>query len=132
MQKKVQRFLAKIYLAILGLLLISLPGQAGAYVGGNLGSGLGEIRPSFSFSSLSSATDLNDLIRRIINIVLTVVGGIAVLFLIVGGFWYLTSGGNEEQAEKGKKTIMNALIGIVVIILSYVIVNVIANLVTSY
>jgi hypothetical protein len=39
--------------------------------------------------------------------------------------------GNEESAEKGKGTVLNALIGIVIIILSYVIVNVVANLVTN-
>ncbi len=74
---------------------------------------------------------VNDLIKLVINWLLGIAFGIAVLFLIIGGFWYITSAGNEETAEKGKNTAVNAIIGIVIIILSYVIVNVISNLVAS-
>lgn len=76
-------------------------------------------------------TSVNGLIRTIINWLLGIAFGIAVLFLIIGGFWYITSAGNEETAEKGKNTAINAIIGIVIIILSYVIINVIASLVQS-
>lgn len=78
-----------------------------------------------------AGTNVNDLIRTVINWVLGITFGIAVLFLIVGGFWYITSAGNEETATKGKSTVINAIIGIVIIILSYVIINVVANLVGS-
>lgn len=63
----------------------------------------------------------------VINYGLGISGAIAVLFLIVGGFWYITSAGNEEQSEKGKKTIINAVIGLIVIILSSVIIRIIAS-----
>lgn len=78
----------------------------------------------------SAGSDINGLIRTVINWLLGIAFGIAVLFLIIGGFWYITSAGNEETAEKGKNTAINAIIGIVIIILSYVIVNVVANFVT--
>ncbi len=73
-------------------------------------------------------TSVNDLIVRVIRILLGVAFAVAVLFLIIGGFYYITAQGNEEAAGKGKQTVINALIGIVIIIMSYVIVNVIANL----
>ena len=57
--------------------------------------------------------------------------GVAVLFLIIGGFRYITSAGNPDGQTKGKQTVINALIGIVIIVLSYVIVNVVANLVSG-
>jgi uncharacterized membrane protein YwzB len=79
----------------------------------------------------SNTTSVSGLIRMVINWLLGIAFGIAVLFLIIGGFWYITSAGNEETAEKGKKTAVNAIIGIVIIILSYVIVNVVSNLVAS-
>lgn len=79
----------------------------------------------------SAGTNVNQLIKTVINWALGITFAIAVLFLIIGGFWYITASGNEEQADKGKKTILNALIGVVVIILSYVIVNVVTNLVSS-
>lgn len=74
---------------------------------------------------------VSELIQTVINWMLGIAFGIAVLFLIIGGFWYITSAGNEETAGKGKSTVINALIGIVIIIMSYVIVNVVANLVSS-
>ena len=79
----------------------------------------------------SNITNVNGLIKVVINWMLGIAFGIAVLFLIIGGFWYVTSAGNEETAEKGKGTVINAIIGIVIIILSYVIINVVSNLVAS-
>ena len=76
-------------------------------------------------------TSVNGLIKVVINWMLGVAFAIAVLFLIIGGFWYITSAGNEETAEKGKGTVINAIIGIVIIILSYVIINVVSNLVQN-
>ena len=72
-------------------------------------------------------TDLNKFILRIINIILGVTLAIDVLFLIIGGFFYITSAGNEERASKGKTTVINAIIGLVIIVLSYVIANVVAG-----
>lgn len=79
----------------------------------------------------NAGTDVNSLIQTVIRWMLTIAFGVAVLFLIIGGFWYVTSAGNEETAEKGKNTVVNALIGIVIIVLAYVIVSVVANLVSG-
>jgi hypothetical protein len=76
-----------------------------------------------------SETTLPQIFRTIINWALGIAFGIAVIFLIVGGFKYITSGGNEDSAKAGRNSVIHALIGIVIIILSYVIVNVVANLV---
>jgi hypothetical protein len=69
----------------------------------------------------------SELILKIIDYLLVVSGTVAILFLMVGGFWYLTSAGGEEQAEKGKKTIINAVIGLVVILLAFAIVRVVSS-----
>ena len=91
--------------------------------------------PGFNCSDLNgvncTTTSVNGLIKTVINWLLGIAFGVAVLFLIIGGFWYITSAGNEETSEKGRKTAINAIIGIVIIILSYVIVNVIATLVSN-
>ncbi len=83
--------------------------------------------PNPGGTGLPGDTSLSGFILKIINIALAVAGLIAVLFLIIGGFRYITSAGNEETAEQAKKIITNAIIGIVVIILSFVIVRVISN-----
>ncbi len=79
----------------------------------------------------TAGTSITGLITTIINWMLALAGLIAVFFLVVGGFRYIAAGGNEEAAEKGKSTVINAIIGIVIIVLSYVIVNVVSNLVTN-
>lgn len=54
-------------------------------------------------------------------------GIIAVLFIIIGGFQYMFAGMNEDLAKRGKSTLRNAIIGLVIIILSYVIISVVVN-----
>jgi len=85
--------------------------------------------PNQGNGGILGANSIVGVIGIIIKLVLFVAGALAVLFVVIGGITYLTARGDEEQTTKAKKTIVNALIGIIVIILSYVIVNVIVNLV---
>lgn len=64
-----------------------------------------------------------ELIRAVINGVMGVIGILAVAALVYGGILYLTSAGNEEQAGRAKKAITYAVIGLLVSLLSYAIVN---------
>lgn len=68
-----------------------------------------------------------ELAKNVFNIMLYLAGVIAVLYVIIGGYQYLTSGGNDEQAEKGKNTVTNALIGLIIIVLAFTIVNVLTG-----
>jgi hypothetical protein len=86
--------------------------------------------PCSSFNGLNcSDTNMGvvDLIVKIVNFLLGVAFIIAVLFLVIGGFKFIISNGNAEQAKAGRATITNALIGIAVIIVSYILVSVIAR-----
>lgn len=84
-------------------------------------------RPTANTEPIPNVNRASELVIRIIEILLAIAGLIAVIFLIVGGFRYVTAGGNEEASESAKKTITNAIIGIIIIILAFVIVRVIAN-----
>ena len=77
------------------------------------------------------STDLSGIIVTILDFLLGIAFLVAVLMLVLGGFRYITSAGNEETAGKGKKTIFNALIGIAIVILSYVIVSVVSKTISS-
>jgi len=59
----------------------------------------------------------------IIEILLRVSGMVAVGFIIYGGFRYLTSQGEPEAYKMAQKTIVNALIGLVIAILAVTIVS---------
>lgn len=66
-----------------------------------------------------------DVIITILNWALGFVGALAVAMLIYGGFLYLTAHGESEQQEKATKLIVQAVIGIVIILLAFSIVNII-------
>ena len=114
--------LKKIPSIVAALLLV--PGVA---LASNDVLGLAQIRDLFCTGGLACSRSFSDLVLGVIHLLLLVSGSLAVLFIIIGGFFYITSAGNEEQAEQGRATLTNAVIGIVVIILSYAIVNVISN-----
>lgn len=61
--------------------------------------------------------------KRITNIVLYVVGIISVIMLIVGGVKYLVSGGDSKKVTDAKNTVLYAIIGLVIVVLSFAIVN---------
>ena len=69
------------------------------------------------------ADDLTDIIKNIINAVIFVVGIIAVVMVILGGIQYSTSQGASDRVKKAKDTIMYGIIGLVVALLAFAIVN---------
>lgn len=74
------------------------------------------------------ADNLGGLITIIVQILLVVAASVAVIFLIIGGYRYVVAHGNEEQMEAAKKTMTGAIIGIIVIVLSFTIITIIANI----
>ena len=52
-----------------------------------------------------------------------VAGGVAVLVLIISGFFYVTAAGNEKTIERAKAGIRGAIIGIIIMLLAAIIVN---------
>lgn len=81
--------------------------------------------------SLVGQTTATGLIAIIVKYMLYFAGIIAVVFVIIGGYYYITARGNEEQATKGRQTLVYALIGVAIVILSYVIVSALTKQLTS-
>jgi hypothetical protein len=79
----------------------------------------------------ASKTTVGQLIFSVIQVLLILSAVVAILFIIIGGFRYMTSSGNQEQADKGKKMITSAIIGLVIVILSYTIVSILIRTVTT-
>ncbi len=67
--------------------------------------------------------NLNDIFKTVANILLFVVGAVAVIMLIIGGLRYVTSNGDQNAVTGAKNTIMYALIGVVVAFLAFAAVN---------
>ena len=66
---------------------------------------------------------LGDRVKDIVNILLFVLGAIAVIVIVIGGIRYALSGGDSSQVSAAKNTILYAVVGLVVAILAYSIVN---------
>lgn len=85
--------------------------------------------PGGGFSALClGASDLGKVITNGINFLFVVAAMLALVFLIIGGVKWLTSQGEKEGVNKARETIVAAIVGLVIIFLSYLIVNFVLNL----
>lgn len=73
----------------------------------------------------TSATKDNatSMVKNILNVLFVVIGILAVIMIVVGGFRYVISAGNSAQVTAAKNTILYAVVGLVVALLAYAIVN---------
>ena len=67
--------------------------------------------------------NLNGFIKTAINVVLYILGSISTLMIIFGGVSYVASAGKEESVKKAKNIILYAVIGVIISLLAYAIVN---------
>lgn len=68
-------------------------------------------------------TDLVTAVSNIISAVIAVLGIVCVIVMIIGGINYMTSSGDSGKVKKAKDTILYGLIGLVVCVLAFAIVN---------
>lgn len=68
--------------------------------------------------------------NTVVNTLLFVVGAVAVIMIIYGGFRYIISGGKAESVTSAKNTILYAIVGIIIALLSYAILNFVVNSLT--
>ncbi len=66
---------------------------------------------------------LEDGIKTIVNVLLFILGAIAVIMIIIGGIRYTTSNGDASNTKAAKDTILYAVVGLIVAVLAYAIVN---------
>ena len=68
-------------------------------------------------------TGLMDIVKNIFNVVIGVVGLIAVVMIVIGGISYTTSAGDSSKVKKAKDTILYGIVGLVISLLAFAIVN---------
>jgi hypothetical protein len=71
----------------------------------------------------TNAVPLQTRIKQVINVIMFILGRIAVIMIIIGGIRYVVSGGDSGAVTSAKNTIFYAVIGLVVALLAYAIVN---------
>ena len=70
---------------------------------------------------LPTEADVPATIARIINVILGFLGIVAVIIILIGGFMWMTAGGNEEKVGKAKKLLVGGIIGLAIILSAYAI-----------
>ena len=79
-----------------------------------------------SARGVDQATDLfgsAGIFTTVSNVMLFVVGAISVIMVVIGGLRYVISGGNSGNVTAAKNTILYAIVGLIISIMAYAIIN---------
>ncbi len=106
--------------------LLLYPSKSFAAIGG----------PIFGACPLDDPSDPNGAeVLCVVNSVTTwalgIVGAVITLMIIIAGVRYITSAGNAAAAEGAKKTLVGAIIGLIIVVLSKVIIQLVINVMTT-
>ena len=86
----------------------------------NLESGINSAKGT---GAPDNVTEDDGLIKKVVNLLLWAIGIVSVIMIIIGGIRYATSNGDSTQVTAAKNTIRYAVIGLVIAIFAYAIVN---------
>lgn len=83
----------------------------------------GSLRDAASGTGLVSDKDPVEIIVEVINVLLYFIGSIVIILILWAGFKWMTSAGNADAIKKSRETMLNAVIGLIIIFASYAILN---------
>jgi len=79
------------------------------------------------YEDIEQKGDLTSIVKTIINVIIGVVGFVAVVMMIIGGISFITSQGDAAKVTKARNTILYGVVGLIVAILAFAIVNFVLN-----
>ncbi len=102
-----------------------MPNNALAQIfkGGSTQNGVDEIEKALAGSGVTSNNSVIDLVIKFVNFVLPFLALGSFVGFVYASFLYVTAFGNDDQVQKAKKTMIYVVIGLLVVILSFSIVN---------
>jgi len=83
--------------------------------------------PGITSKDSTTTTSLNVLFGNVTNLIALVAGMIAFIYLVYSGILYLTAAGNPDSAKKGQQGIINAIIGIIIIVAARAIIGAVSG-----
>ena len=144
MLKSIKTYLISLFSASLLLVPVLAPATvAAADLPANLCSGTNNLNvnsatsggantgSNISCSDPTAENKVQNILTLVLNIFSVVVGIIAVIMIIVGGFKYITSGGNDSNVASAKNTILYAVIGLIIVALAQIIVHFVLSKATN-
>lgn len=90
--------------------------QSNLSIGGGAESARGNDQPA-------DLVGQQGMFKKITDVMLFIIGAVSVIMLIIGGLRYVISGGDQNAVSGAKNTILYAVIGIIVALLAYAVIN---------
>lgn len=81
--------------------------------------------------AVDGAVQAENFIKNIVKALVGMAGVVAVIFMVIGGYFYITSSGHPEKLDKAKRTLLYSAIGLVIVLAAYVIVDFVAGIAKS-
>ena len=131
MIQKIKRY---ILVTITGLTLLApglVPAMASASITSDICTGSNVGSSTSSCTTNSSTDSLKKLAASIISVFSILVGVVAVIMVIFGGFKYITSGGDSNSVSGAKNTLIYAIVGLIIVALAQFIVHFVLNTATN-
>lgn len=88
---------------------------------GNIQTGLKSAATPAGYTA--GTTDLPTIVGRLIGAALTLLGSVLLVYILYGGFLWMTAGGEDKKVTEAKNVIKNAVIGLVIIAAAFAISN---------
>lgn len=92
---------------------------------------IGDAEKECNFPGEDPSKSVNDTIADIVNIFSVIVGIVAVIMIIYGGFRYITSGGDSGKITDARNTIIYAIVGLVIVAFAQFVVKFVLSKVTQ-
>lgn len=102
---------------MLGVAAVATPAYVGASAKSEINKGIN------STGTQTGGKKLDTTIKTIVNVMLFIIGALSVIMIIVGGIRYVTSTGDSSRVKAAKDTVMYAVVGLLVALFAYAIVN---------
>lgn len=122
--------ISKKFITALVLFLLFIPtGMAQIFKGSedstvsDTEAGVKDVESALQGSGVTGTEDIGDLILKYVNFALPFLALAAFVGFVYAGFLYVTAYGNDEQIQKSKKILIYAVAGLILVILSYSIVQ---------
>ena len=104
-------------LAVAALVLPVAPNMVGTATAADITAN--DLGIQYGASTGLGSRDVRDTVASIIKVLLGLLGIVAVVIILIGGFTWMTAGGNEDKVTQAKKWIFSGIIGLVIILSAY-------------
>jgi len=85
--------------------------------------------PVFAYTNPIKCSTVDCLITAVLSFILTIAGGMALLFLAIGGIQYMASGGDKMQVESARGRITAAVAGLVIVFGAWLIIKIVCDMI---